>query len=100
MKAKTSVTIETLMKHVDELKAKFGKDARVAYTQVSYTQLSVARHYGGCTIQGQRFIYSAEDDSLIREDVVKWVMNREKAGVSSKVVESKKQGSRKNARHW
>lgn len=94
MKAKTSVTIETLKKHLDELEAKFGKNASVAYAQVSYTQLSPARHYGGCKVQGQHFVYNAEDDSLIREDVVKWVMKREKAEVSGKVVESKTQGAR------
>jgi hypothetical protein len=72
------VTIETLKEFQDELKAEFGADESVAYAQVSRTQLSIARHYGGCKVQGKHFVYNPSDDSLIREDVVKWVLKRQK----------------------
>lgn len=71
-------TIEDLKKYQDELSAKFGRSASIAYVDVSRTQLSIARHYGGCTVVGKNFLYNAADDSLIREDVVKWVVKRKK----------------------
>jgi len=69
-------TLEDLREHADALKAKFGKDASIAYSNVSQTQLSIARHYGGCKIQGHQFFYNAADDSLIREDVGIWLENK------------------------
>jgi hypothetical protein len=71
-------TIEDLREFQQELKAKFGADASVAYANVSMTQLSVARHYGGANVQGKHFVYNPADDSLIREDVVKWVAKKRK----------------------
>ena len=38
---------------------------------VSRSQFSVARHYGGCTFMGTRYVYVPLTDVLIREDVVK-----------------------------
>ena len=38
---------------------------------VSRSQFSVARHYGGCTFMGKRYVYIPLTDVLIREDVVK-----------------------------
>lgn len=72
MKPRT-VTIDLLREHIDELEKEFGKDASVAYPNVSRTQLSIARHYGGAKVGGKYFVYNFEDDSLIREDVVKWL---------------------------
>jgi hypothetical protein len=43
------------------------------------TQLSIARHYGGAKVQGKHFVYNPADDSLIREDVVKWIAKKRKA---------------------
>jgi hypothetical protein len=71
-------TIDDLRKYQTELKAKFGSDTNVAYANISHGQLSVARHYGGCQVQGKHFIYNQVDDSLIREDVAKWVAKRKK----------------------
>lgn len=71
-------TIADLREFQEELKAKFGADASVAYANVSMTQLSVARHYGGANVQGKKFIYNPADDSLIREDVVKWIAKKRK----------------------
>lgn len=36
---------------------------------VSRSQLSVARHYGGCKYQGVSYHYDAERDALVRMDV-------------------------------
>jgi len=71
-------TIEDLREFREELKAKFGADASVAYANVSMTLLSIARHYGGATVQGKHFVYNPDDDSLIREDVVKWIAKKRK----------------------
>jgi len=73
------VSIEDLRKYETELKAKFGGQ-QIAVAGASRTIFSVARHYGGCKISGKHFVYNAEDDSLIREDVVKWVKKRKKQG--------------------
>ncbi len=35
------------------------------YLNISQTQLSVARHYGGCTINGDHYVYIPEHDALI-----------------------------------
>lgn len=39
---------------------------------VSRGILSIARHYGGCTFQDRHYIYFAQTDELIRDDVLKW----------------------------
>jgi hypothetical protein len=70
-------TLQDLREFGDELKAKFG--ASVAYSNVSMSQLSIARHYGGATVQGKHFVYNPADDSLIRDDVVKWIAKKRKA---------------------
>ena len=72
--------IEDVEKYTDEIKQKFGTDTTIAYAGVSMTQLSIARHYGGCKVQGKHFVYNPVDDSLIREDVVKWIGKRKKQG--------------------
>lgn len=36
---------------------------------VSHTQLSVARHFGGCKFQGATYHYEASRDVLVRMDV-------------------------------
>lgn len=36
---------------------------------VSNSQFSVARHYGGCTFQGRRYVYDASADRLVRSDI-------------------------------
>jgi hypothetical protein len=78
MKGEQMATIEDLRKYQTELEAEFGSGTTVAYANVSMGQMSVARHYGGATVQGRLCIYNPVDDSLIREDVVKWVAKRKK----------------------
>lgn len=47
--------------------------APFAISAVSNSQLSIARHYGGCTFQGRQYTYLPLTDELIRDDVVKWL---------------------------
>lgn len=61
---------------------------------VSTSQLSVARHYGGCRFQGLQYFYMRDHDELIRADVLKWLgafrrraERLEKAAVSAPVQE-------------
>jgi hypothetical protein len=41
-------------------------------TNVSHTQLSIARYYGTINFNGFKYIYNPMADELIREDVLKW----------------------------
>ncbi len=70
---KPQPTIEDVRKFADQIEAKFGRHTNVAFANITHTQLSIARHYGGCKVQGRYFVYNAVDDSLIREDVVKFI---------------------------
>jgi pyruvoyl-dependent arginine decarboxylase (PvlArgDC) len=67
------ITIKLLQEHQEALKEKFDENEGIAYTNVSMTPFSVARHYGGCKVEGKHFVYNSEDDSLIREDVAIWL---------------------------
>lgn len=83
-----SITLETLISHREEAEKKFGKNETLAFANVSRTQLSIARHYGGCKVQGKQFVYNWQDDSLIREDVVKWMAKRIKDEAKAAKTES------------
>lgn len=48
-------------------------------TNVSMTQLSIARHYGGCKYQGESYTYLPHTDELIRDDVLKWQRKHKRA---------------------
>ncbi len=48
-------------------------DAPIGYMDVSRTQLSIARHYGGCTVQGHHYTYFPAHDELWRDDVLAMV---------------------------
>lgn len=39
------------------------------YYNISSSQLSIARHYGGLKVNGVEYRYVAENDSLVREDI-------------------------------
>ena len=41
-------------------------------TNVTQTQFSIARYYGGINFNGCMYIYYPHTDELIREDVMKW----------------------------
>lgn len=51
---------------------------------VSSSQLSVARHFGGCRAFGRHYVYVPETDELIRDDVVKLLAKIRKADASAK----------------
>ena len=44
--------------------------AALGYADVSRTQLSIARHYGGIPVQGRHYVYFPESDELWRDDVL------------------------------
>jgi len=41
------------------------------YYNVSQTQMSIARHYGGMIVNGASYLYDPTTDTLVRQDVVK-----------------------------
>ena len=45
---------------------------------VSQTQFSIARYSGGCTLNGDRYVYLPQTDELIRADVLKWKKKAQK----------------------
>lgn len=73
MKKTTMPTLETLREHQQALREKFGSSESLAYPNVSMSQLSVARYYGGCKVNGQDYTYNPADDSLIRNDVIRFL---------------------------
>ena len=64
---------KNLAKDITEFKKKLDEQEKGPenYYQVSQTQLSVARYYGGCRINGSHYIYNPTDDTLTREDILK-----------------------------
>jgi hypothetical protein len=51
---------------------------------VSITQFSIARYYGGINFNGSNYTYFPSTDELIRTDVLKWKMKNKKAGGKAK----------------
>jgi hypothetical protein len=45
----------------------------IGWSNVLMTQLSIARHSGGATVNGHRYTYFPATDELLRDDVVKTV---------------------------
>lgn len=41
------------------------------YYNVSQTQLSIARHYGGAKVHGKYYVYNPVDDTLTLESALK-----------------------------
>lgn len=41
------------------------------YFGISHTQLSIARHYGGMTVNGTDYVYLPDTDELLRHDIWK-----------------------------
>lgn len=41
------------------------------FYRVSSSQLSIARHYGGCKVDGAHYVFDPTTDTLVRADVVK-----------------------------
>lgn len=53
---------------------KLKSDDQLGWRDISMTQLSIARHYGGTTVNGVHYTYIPESDELVRDDVLKMVM--------------------------
>ncbi len=51
---------------------------------VSRSQLSIARHYGGCKYQGVSYHYDEERDALVRLDV--WQARIKEGGAEAKRI--------------
>lgn len=47
-------------------------------TNVSQSQFSIARYYGACNYGESYYIYLADTDELIRDDVLKWKRKQER----------------------
>lgn len=63
---------------------------------VSQTQFSIARYYGGCQYNGDSYTYLPETDELIRDDVLQWKLKRKKTHrPSAKKSAGKKAGGQK-----
>jgi hypothetical protein len=54
---------------------------------VSKTQLSIARYYGDIKFNGHFYTYFKGTDTLIREDVLRWLTKRRKATKGKAVQE-------------
>lgn len=67
-------TLEDLKNHREAAMEKFGLHDQIGYANVSQTQLSIARYSGGCKVNDRHFIYNPADDSLMREDIVQWLV--------------------------
>lgn len=67
-------TLDDLRNHREAAMEKFGLHDQIGYANVSQTQLSIARFNGGMKVNEHHFIYNPKDDSLIREDVVAWIV--------------------------
>lgn len=72
-------TPEDLKNHREAAMQKFGLHDQIGYANVSQTQLSIARYSGGCKVNDKHYIYNPADDSLMREDIVKWLVKQMKA---------------------
>lgn len=46
---------------------------------VSVGYFSIARYYGGATLNGDSYIYFSDTDELVRDDVLAWKKKRDKA---------------------
>jgi hypothetical protein len=64
--------------------AQFGVREPLAYADISNTQLSVFRHYGGGSVNGHAFYYVPETDELLRHDVIKWIERQRSDAVIAK----------------
>ena len=84
-----NVTIEVLAKHQKALVEKFGESENIAYSSISFTQLSTAKHFGGCNVNGKHYVYNPTDDSLIREDVLKFIQKTTGKKTTKKVTKVK-----------
>lgn len=58
------------------------RGAPFAISNVSQTQLSIARHFGGIKFHGHCYTYNPEADELVRNDVLRWLKKQDKIQTS------------------
>lgn len=46
---------------------------------VSHSQFSISRYYGGCKLGGMHYTYMQPADELVRDDVLHWLKRHRKA---------------------
>ena len=64
------------------------RDTALAIGNVSCSQLSIVRYYGGVIYNGKQYIYVPEIDAIIREDVHKWAMQEMKQAKPKETVDN------------
>lgn len=60
------------------------------FYHISTTQLSIARHYGGCRFNGVEYIYDPTTDTLIRGDVLQREQRAKREEEKAKRAESRR----------
>jgi len=68
--AKDATKKQSILMELDD--CPLHRDSPYGVTNVSHTQLSIARYYGAINFNGFKYIYHPMTDELIREDVLKW----------------------------
>jgi hypothetical protein len=68
--AKDATKKQSILMELDD--CPLHRDSPYGVTNVSHTQLSIARYYGTINFNGFKYIYHPMTDELIREDVLKW----------------------------
>jgi hypothetical protein len=81
----TLPTLETLRENQESLRKKFGSTETIGYPNISNSQLSIARYYGGCKVNNQDYTYNPADDSLIRADIIKFLNKLNKKKLKKKL---------------
>jgi hypothetical protein len=69
------VTLALIHDRQAELQTQFGNELLII-ANVSQTQFSIARHFGGIKFNGSEFKYFPADDLLVRQDVVKFLTKK------------------------
>ena len=73
-----TMILDEIKAHSDELAEKLKTDAPFAIDNVTMTQFSIARHYGGISFKGYQYNYLDTEDILIRQDVEKVLRDKSK----------------------
>jgi hypothetical protein len=68
----------TLPQETDLAKCPLNHDTPFVFRNVSMSQLSIARHYGGIRYNGELYTYFPQTDELVRDDVLQWWSSYEK----------------------
>lgn len=64
-------TTEKVKKYTDMIDEIDAMKNQILFENISLTQLSIARHYGGIKVNGVYYFYIPDKDALLRKDWVK-----------------------------